>query len=422
MHYLIISFTHKNTNIDTREKLSFNNDTQKEIFLKTILKKEYINGSILISTCNRVEIISSVKNKNLAKISIIEQLSLHSKIDINDLSNRANVYDKENAIHHLFSVVSSLDSLVIGETQIIGQVKDAFNFSLSRDMCSISLERALKYSFKCASKVRNETKIGIGSISIASQAVSQASKLFENQQNTKALVIGTGEMSTLAIKHLIKNDFNVTLISRDIKKARALAFNIQKENNTFIEICEYSKLNSLLNNLQLLITATSAPYPIIKNDIVNNCDFSRHWFDLAVPRDIGDINYGNLYIYSVDDLQTHIDNTIEIRISQAKKAFLIVSQMSEKYFKWLKTLEVEPIIKNLHLQGNKIINNKLKHSIEKGYINKENKENVKKLCETIISQFLHQPSKKLRNISKSLQSDLILDNIQSIFSLQDEFD
>jgi len=271
MSYLIVSFTHKNTNIQTREKLAFNNEMEKDIFLKNILKDNDINEAILVSTCNRVEIISKVQNIKNATNKIIEQLQNHSKLDLEDLKTRANILDDENAIHHLFTVVSSLDSLVVGETQIIGQIKDAFKFSVSKDFCNQELARALHYSFKCAAKVRNITKLGSGSVSVASTAVSQAKKIFKYQDGIKALVIGAGEMSTLTIKHLLKYDFDVILLSRDIKKAKALANDIQDEKDEFknrIEVQPYSNLKSLLNSMRLMITATSAPYPIITQDMV----------------------------------------------------------------------------------------------------------------------------------------------------------
>ncbi|MBT4029934.1 MAG: glutamyl-tRNA reductase, partial [Campylobacteraceae bacterium] len=280
MSYLIISFTHKNTNIDTREKLAFNNEMEKEIFLRNILQNDDISEAILVSTCNRVEVISTVNNISTATNKIIEQLSSHSKLGINDLKARANILDDENAIHHLFTVVSSLDSLVVGETQIIGQIKDAFKFSVSKDFCDQDLARALHYSFKCAAKVRNITKLGSGSVSVASTAVSQAKKIFKYQDGIRALVIGAGEMSTLTIKHLLKYGFDVVLVSRDIKKAQVLSNDIQlekEENQNRIDVRPYSELKSLLNSMRLMITATAAPYPIITQDMVENYPNERHW-------------------------------------------------------------------------------------------------------------------------------------------------
>ena len=404
MSYLIVSFTHKNTNIQTREKLAFNNEMEKDIFLKNILKDNDINEAILVSTCNRVEIISKVQNIKNATNKIIEQLQNHSKLDLEDLKTRANILDDENAIHLLFTVVSSLDSLVVGETQIIGQIKDAFKFSVSKDFCNQELARALHYSFKCAAKVRNITKLGSGSVSVASTAVSQAKKIFKYQDGIKALVIGAGEMSTLTIKHLLKYNFDVTLLSRDIKKAKALANDIQDEKDEFknrIDVQPYSNLKSLLNSMRLMITATSAPYPIITQDMIEAYPNTRHWFDIAVPRDIDNIKYSNLNIYAVDDLQTIIDETMDKRANQAKTAYSIITSMRQEYFEWLKTLEVTPIVKNLHLKSDYIIENKLNKAIKKGFIKTQDEQNIKKLCQTIMAEFLHSPCTNLRSLANS---------------------
>jgi glutamyl-tRNA reductase len=420
MSYLIISFTHKNTNIDTREKLAFNNEMEKEIFLRNILQTDYINEAILVSTCNRVEIISTVEDIALATNKIIEQLSTHSGLELDDLKTRANILDDENAIHHLFTVVSSLDSLVVGETQIIGQIKDAFKFSVSKEFCAQELARALHYSFKCAAKVRNITKLGSGSVSVASTAVSQAKKIFKFQDGIRALVIGAGEMSTLTIKHLLKYGFDVVLISRDIKKAQTLANDIQnerEENKNRIEVRPYSDLKLLLNSMRLMITATAAPYPIITQDMLEKYENERHWFDIAVPRDIDDIKYPNLNIYAVDDLQSIIDETMDQRASQAKTAYSIIAAMRQEYFEWLKTLEVTPVIKNLHLKGADIINHKLENAIKKRFIKQEDKDNIHKLCQTIMAEFLHQPSANLRNLAKTMESDMMLGSIGSIFDI-----
>ncbi|MBT4179339.1 MAG: glutamyl-tRNA reductase [Campylobacteraceae bacterium] len=423
MSYLIISFTHKNTNIDTREKLAFNNEMEKEIFLRNILQNDDISEAILVSTCNRVEVISTVDNISNATNKIIEQLASHSKLNIDDLKARANILDDENAIHHLFTVVSSLDSLVVGETQIIGQIKDAFKFSVSKDFCAQELARALHYSFKCAAKVRNITKLGSGSVSVASTAVSQAKKIFKYQDGIRALVIGAGEMSTLTIKHLLKYGFDVVLVSRDIKKAQVLSNDIQsekEENKNRIDVRPYSELKSLLNSMRLMITATAAPYPIITQDMVENYPNERHWFDIAVPRDIDDIKYPNLNIYAVDDLQSIIDETMDQRASQAKTAYSIITTMRKEYFEWLKTLEVAPVVKNLHLKGESIINEKIENAIKKRFIKSDDQENIHKLCQTIMAEFLHEPSVNLRTLAKTMESDMMIGSIGSIFAINDE--
>ena len=425
MEYLVISFTHKNTDINTREKLAFNNEVEKEVFLKSIIKYDKINEAILLSTCNRIELILSVLNQKETLSIAIDELSNHSSLNIDELLHLADIYENESAAHHIFTVASSLDSLVVGETQIAGQLKDAFKFSLDKGYCAQKLSRVLHYAFKCAAKVRNATQLGSGSVSVASTAVAQAKNIFKDMANIKALVIGAGEMSELASRHLLKYGFDVVICSRNNKKARALAQSIisdgngQNYNQNQIKVEPYEKLEELLNSMRLMVTATSAPYPIIKKEMVKPFAYIRHWFDIALPRDIEQFEYENLNIYSVDDLQCIVNENLEIRTEQAKEAYAIVGKMTKEFFVWLQTLSVEPMIKTLYLKSDAIIEKKIQNAIKKYFIKAEDKENITKLCQTVMAEFLHHPAKKLREVSTSIEGDVILGTAQSIFNIKD---
>ena len=426
MEYLVISFTHKNTDIGTREKIAFNNDVEKEAFLKKILIPDIINEAILLSTCNRIELIlSTLDSKKSGKIAI-EKFSDHSTLSSEELFSRADIYDNESAIHHTFTVASSLDSLVVGETQIAGQLKDAFKFSIDKGYCEQKLSRVIHYAFKCAAKVRNATQLGSGSVSVASTAVAQAKHIYEHRDNIKALVIGAGEMSELACRHLLKYGFDVVICSRNLKKARVLAHSIISDGNgedyapSRIDVRAYEELKSLLNSMELMITATSAPYPIIKKEMLEQCDFTRNWFDIALPRDIDTIKMDDLNIYSVDDLQCIVDENMALRASQAKEAYSIVGAMTSEFYNWLNTLSIEPVIKDLYLKSEDIIEKKLQSAIKKHFIRAQDEENIKKLCQTVMAEFLHNPTKKLKNLSNSHEGDVVLGTTQNLFGLEVE--
>ena len=421
MHYLIVSFTHKNTNISTREKLAFNNDLEKETFLSQVVDCNYINEAILTSTCNRVEIVASVKDIKKAMFSVIEALNKKSDISKEELESIVDTYEDENAVHHLFTVVSSLDSLVIGETQIVGQFKDAFKFSLDKNFANQKLTRLANYSFKCAKKVRTITRLGTGSVSVASTAVAKAKDIFKDKKDTKALVIGAGEMSELTIRHFLRDGFKVVLISRNIKKAQLLATTIISSNSSYdssmIEIESYDKLSQLLSQMQLLVTATSAPYPIITNEIVKNTNFTRHWFDIAIPRDIEVENINGVNVYAVDDLKDQVDKNLEQRATQAKEAYSIIGQMTKEFYAWLGSLGVEPMLKNIYLGANEIIEKKVQNAISKKFINKEDQVNVTKLCQSVMNEFLHTQSKNLRASSKEVDSDKLVYLVKSLYGI-----
>jgi len=416
MEYLIVSFTHKNTDIQTREKLAFGNDLEKETFLKQIIAHESINEAILISTCNRVEFILSVNQCKDSGQHIIALLSKRSNIELQELLGRADIYENEGAIHHLFTVASSLDSLVVGETQIAGQLKDAFKFSMENLYCGQKLARVMHYSFKCAARVRTATALGTGSVSVASTAVAKAKEIYKDIEDVKAIVIGAGEMSELAIKHLLKSGFQVVICSRNAQKAKTLASTFEQE----IEVEPYSKLEELLNSKRLLITATSAPYPIIKCSMIKDVSFQRNWFDIAVPRDIEDMEVSGVNIYSVDDLQGIVDENVVLRADAAKIAYGIVGKITIEFFSWIKTLSVEPTIKTLYTNADEIIEKKIANALKKGFIKLEDEQNINKLCKTIINEFLHKPSTQLREVSKSMEGDVILGATQNLFGIKED--
>ena len=426
MEYLVISFTHKNTDIATREKIAFNNDLEKDAFLKKILSNEIINEAILLSTCNRIELLISTPNSKESGKIAIENFAHHSSLISNELYNRADIYDNESAIHHIFTVASSLDSLVVGETQIAGQLKDAFKFSIDKGYSEQKLSRVIHFAFKCAAGVRNATQLGSGSVSVASTAVSQAKQLYKDRSDVKALVIGAGEMSELACRHLLKYGFDVVICSRNIKKARVLAHSIVTDGNgdeykaSQIDVRPYDELEVLLNSMELMVTATSAPYPIIKKEMLHEVDFVRNWFDIALPRDIDNITFKDVNIYSVDDLQCIVDDNMALRASKAKEAYSIVGSMTTDFYNWLNTLSVEPVIKNLHLRSDEIIEKKLQSAIKKHFIRTEDEENIKKLCQTVMAEFLHHPTVQLKNISNSHEGDVYLGTAQNLFGLKEE--
>jgi glutamyl-tRNA reductase len=417
MSYLVISFSHKNIDIKMREKLAFNSEEDKDRFIKTILENEYTKEAVLLSTCNRVEIITRSSNIKISAKDIIKKLASYSRLDFDTLYDRADIYDNDGAVHHLFSVASALDSLVIGETQIVGQLKDAFRFSQAKGHCSTNITRVMTYAFKCAANVRNATSLGTGSVSVASTAVAKAKDIIGNTKGVKALVIGAGEMSELTIKHLISSGFDVVLTSRDLKKAQNLAATFE----TKIDVEPYVELTQLLAKIPVMITATSAPYPIITKENAPSSSINRYWFDIAVPRDIDEnISLHGLEIFSVDDLQDIVNENMSLRAEQAKMAYSIVSRMSMEFFEWLKSLEIEPVVKNLYVKGESIIDKKVRNAIKKGFIRADDEENIRKLCQTVITEYLHSPSKKLKDISKNMECDIVVSTVQNMFGLSND--
>lgn len=415
MHYITLSFTHKNTELEVREKLAFNSDEKLLDFYSYLDGMEAVNESIVLSTCNRVEIILSVNGISGVGERIYDYLADFSGVDINVLRDSGDMYEDVEAVHHLFSVVSSLDSLVIGETQIVGQVKKAFQFSYENNFSGQKMARVMHHAFRCSGMVRNTTDISKNPISVASVAVTKAKDIFGgNLGGYSAVIVGAGEMSTLAAKHLATGGANLIIVNRDLEKAYKLAEQIE---GVSVSVEPFSELGNLVNHYRLLFSATSAPESIINEDIITETSFHRYWFDLAVPRDIEEYENEEISIYAVDDLQDIMNENKQIREQNAQKAYAIIAQFTEEFFKWLQTLSVDPLIKEIRDMAKECSSQELSKAIQKGYIPKEYEASMQKVLHQAFNTFLHEPTKKLKNVSELPQSDTVVQAIQLFFGL-----
>ena len=417
MNYLIVSYSHKNSDIATREKIAFNSDEKKIDFSQKLLKHSDINEVLILSTCNRVEIFASVKNCENALEHIFYELSEFFSISVGELKEKADIYEDNAAIHHIFSVASSLDSVVVGETQIVGQIKDAFKFCFDHGFCSQKIARVMHHTFRCAATVRSSTEISSSPVSISSVAVNKAKELAGGSlAGFSALVIGAGEMSRICAEHLIKNGCNVIVINRNVEKAQELAKELGE--TTIAE--GFDKLDNFINKYRFLFSATSANEYIIKNDMVKEVDFERHWFDIAVPRDIEDsCKEKNINLFSVDGLKSVVSQNKAFREKQAGIAYSIIGKFTIEFYKWLQTLQVEPIIKRMREMAKRSAQKELDRAIKKGYLPKEHKDEVEKILHQAFNTFLHKPTCNLKKVAEDPEFDTIVQSFQYLFGINE---
>ena len=401
MHYLNISFTHKNSTMEIREKLSYPDDENKRGCLNALLESEAISEVILISTCNRMEVLCNCNDLEKAIEHSFSMLSRRSNISVEELKERADIFDDSSAIHHLFSVAASLDSMVIGETQIVGQLKDAFRFAYDNHFCGKKLARAMKSAFKCAAKVRNATDISSKPVSMASVAVSKLKSLVDNVKGKKALVIGVGEMSEITAKHLVNAGADVYIMNRTKHKAEILA----KECNT--KTIDFEELSTAINEFEILYTATSSYEPIITDKIIEARDFDRYWFDLALPRDIHYIQGENIHLYVIDDLKVIVDENVSARESASRAAHGIIGREIVEFFEWISNQDIEPLIKEFYIRAKRAAQDESSRVIKSGYIPKEYEAQAQKMCEQALKRFLHEFTANMRSNSNHTSTELL---------------
>jgi glutamyl-tRNA reductase len=408
MHYLIISFTHKNSTLAIRERLAYPEESHKIGCLNKLNSHSSIDEAVLLSTCNRMEVMCYCSNIEAATEHILTLLSNRSELSIDELGSRADIFDDKGAIHHLFSVASSLDSLVVGETQIAGQLKDAFRFAHARGACGDELARAIHYAFKCAAEIRNSTNISSNPVSIASVAVAQVKKDVQELKGLRALVIGAGEMSSLTAKHLISHGVEVTMMNRTRSKAQTIA------DEYGAKVRDFEELYDAVNEYELIFTSTGSKKPIITDEHLNTCNFKRYWVDMAVPRDIECSSDESITIYQVDDLKTIVDENLSLREDEAALSYATVARHTKNFYECLKKLSVEPIIKEIYSRAYRASKQETARVISKGYIPAEYEQEAVKMGEQVIKRFLHNFTKKIRSTSQQDELNSLIDSLNYI--------
>ncbi len=415
MHYLVISFSHKNSTLAQREKLAFVNDAAKIAMMEKINNHPHISESMILSTCNRIEFFCSCSHVEDATEYLLTLLAAHSHFPLDELKIRGDILDDYGAIHHLFSVASSLDSMVVGETQIAGQIKDAFKLSLEHEFCGLKISRAMQFAQKCAAEIRNATEISSKPVSVASVAVSKARECCGSLNGMKALVIGSGEMSVITCKHLSAQGVEVTMMNRTYSKAEEIA----RECNA--KVRSYDELDDAVNEYPLLFTSTGSIVPIIDESMIKTCSFNRYWFDMAVPRDI-ECESGSfgIDVYRIDDLKEIVSTNIALREDEARTSFVVIGRQSAAFFEWLKALSIEPLIKTMYESAYACALAETKRVIGKGFIPKEHEAAVQKAAEQALKRFLHPFAQQMRDVSDPLRADALIGAMSFLTNQNDD--
>jgi len=418
---ILVGVNHKTTPVEIREKLAFTKGKIEESVDRLLNFPDIIEHTIL-STCNRVEIYARANGQNSAIQSIKQFICDFHGLSAVQLEEHFYSYSNEAAIEHLFRVSSSLDSMILGEAQILGQVKDAY--SLAKDLRStgLVLNQLFEKAFSIAKKVREETGIAERSVSISSAAVELAQKIFDDLENHTVMLVGTGEMAELAAKHLISYGVKTVYVtSRTYERAANLARTLNGS------ALDFEAFKNELYRADIVITSTSASSFIITKDMVAKAIHERKnkpifFIDIAVPRDIEpDVNdLENVYLYDIDDLHVVVSANMKEREKESENAMHLISQEVNKFNNWLGTLDAVPTIVEIRKRVENIGNQEMERTLKKiPHLSEEDKKIICQMKNSMINKILHKPTIKLKQKTQSEDGHVYLKAIRHLFHLDD---
>jgi len=334
MHLLVVGINFKSADVSIREKLHFSNEVNS-IALDKLNKYKSINGSVILSTCNRVEIYAAVNNVEKGGEDVVDFISTFHSIPVETLMPVIYKKNCKEAVVHLFKVTSSLDSMVLGEYQIQGQVRDAYNKAKDSQSTTGMLNKVFQTAIQIGKKVRSDTKIGDGSVSVATLAVDMVKHIFTDRSNLNVLLIGAGKISKLTAECFKKEFVNCNITVTNRSDATELADSVDGK------VIEYSKRFEAIPDNDVIIASTSAPNYIMCRHEINIMqealkDKTRIFIDLSIPRNIDpEINkIENCFVYSIDDINKLIDSNLDKRNLEVNRAESIIDDISEDYFQW----------------------------------------------------------------------------------------
>jgi len=419
-----IGMNHETAPVELRELIAFGGHNIRDV-MNTIRGIKDIKESIVLSTCNRVEILFTTDKEKEAKESVTEFLSRVSGITKEELGPILYIYTNEEAIRHIFRVGASLDSMIVGEPQILGQVKEAYRIAVDHKSSSVILNRLMHRTFSLAKKIRTETDISGSAVSVSFAAVELGKKIFGDLQGKKVLLIGAGEMAELAATYLLNNKIAEILVAnRTFSRAVELADHFHGKAISFEEIGDQ------LLEVDIVLTSTASPEPIISFNQVRTTMRGRKnrplfFIDIAVPRDVEPRVNGieNVFVYDIDDLRGVVESNVNKRRGEAVKAERMVDEEVIKFTEWLKTLDVVPTIVALKDKCESIRQSELKKTLSSlGNLTPEHREAVENLTISIAKKILNDPIVFLKRKEDRASRNLYLDIARKLFNLDTDSD
>ncbi|HBG46820.1 MAG TPA: glutamyl-tRNA reductase [Deltaproteobacteria bacterium] len=419
MNLVIVGLNHKTSPIEIREKLSFPSQTIGEPLAR--LTNHYgLAEGVILSTCNRVEVLAITSEIEKGTWQIKRFLSDYHSIPLEKLDEHLYVHQGEEAVKHLFRVAAGLDSMVMGEPQILGQVKDSYGYAVQHNTAGIIVNKLYHKAFQVAKRVRTETKIGESAVSISFAAVELARKIFGELAGKTCMLVGAGEMAELAARHLQSNGVREILVAnRTYEKAVDLVKCFCGTAIMFREFPHY------LKNVDIVIASTASPNFIIKPEQIHDVMRERKnrpmfFIDISVPRNVDpEVNtIDNCYVYDVDDLQGVVVANLHERQKEALQAEGIIAEEIELFYRWIKSLDVVPTIIALRKSFDSVRKAELAKAVSTiPSLGEKELKVLEAMTSAIVNKILHHPVTHLKREANKIEGDLYIDTIRKLFDL-----
>lgn len=420
MNIIVIGLSHKTATVEIREKVAFSPNLIEKPLHDLVALDDIIEG-VIVSTCNRVEIYATTRDIAGGIARVKRFLADHHRIPLETLETHLYCHHSEAAIRHVFRVASSLDSMVVGEPQILGQIKTSYGYAAEYKTSGIILNRFLHKAFSVAKRVRTETKIASSAVSVAFAAVELAKKVLGDLSDKTVMLVGAGEMCELAAKHFLNSGAKgIMVTNRTFERAERLAEEFAGEAIRFEELFDH------LHRADIVLSSTGAPHIIIGpkdvEEVVKRRRFKPMFFiDIAVPRDIDQRvdDVESAYLFTVDDLQEIVQANLAQRGLEAQKAEEIVDQEIGQFFKWLSSLEVTPTIVALRNRFEEIRRAELEKSCSNWKdLSPDAEKRIEALTASIMNKLLHAPTAALKKAGQGGRVDLYVDALRQLFELE----
>lgn len=411
--------SHKNAPVALREQLAVDDDKLREL-LRDALAAGVVREVVMLSTCNRVEVYGVAEAPGAARTAVFGTLCRQRGVPPAIVEPLLYMHEEDDAIRHAFRVAASLDSMMIGEPQILGQVKDAFALAQSCEAVGPALHTLFTHAFAVAKRVRTETEIARHAVSVSFAAVELAKKIFAGLSGRAVLLLGAGKMGELAAKHLVEQGaFPIYVVNRTWSRAQDMA---RALSGTAVP---FDELAAALAAVDIVVTSTGAPTPIITRDMVARVMHGRgarplFFIDIAVPRDVeaGVDALEDVYCYDIDDLKQVVDANIRERLREAQRAETLVEREVAKFRARLGDVEVVPTIVSLRERLEEIRSGEVRKTLARlPDATPETRAAIEALSAAIVNKVLHAPITKLRESSRAGSHRSWLEVVHELFAL-----